>query len=49
MKNCDYIENSNEPCKDCPRVMSALHRCDVLLEIQKELLNEKVSNTEFNF
>lgn len=41
MKHCDYVENSNKPCKDCPRVMTALYRCDVLQEIQKELQEKK--------
>ena len=40
MGNCDYVKNSNEPCKDCPRVMTALHRCDILLEIKDELYEE---------
>ena len=45
MNNCDYIKDSNEPCKDCPKVMSELHRCDILKEIQKEaksLLTNKI-------
>lgn len=45
MDNCEYKKDSNEPCKDCPRVMTALYRCDLLQEIQKEL-EEEVGNYE---
>lgn len=38
MDNCDYKKNSNEPCKDYPKVITALYRCDLLQEIQKETL-----------
>lgn len=33
---CDYVKNSVEPCKDCPRRMSALHMCKLLQETMKE-------------
>jgi len=36
---CDYKKNNNEPCKDCPRRMTALHMCDLLKEIAEELKN----------
>ena len=45
MANCDYVKNSNEPCKDCPRVITALYRCDILQEIQKEA-KEAVNDEE---
>lgn len=35
---CDYKEQSNEPCENCPRVMSALHMCNLLQEIKNEIL-----------
>jgi hypothetical protein len=45
MDNCEYVKDSNEPCRDCPRVMTALYRCDLLQEIQKEA-EEKISDNE---
>ena len=45
MDNCEYVKDSNEPCENCPRVMTALYRCDLLQEIQKEL-EEEVSEDE---
>ena len=45
MDNCEYKKDSNEPCKDCLRVMTALYRCGLLQEIQKEL-EEEVSDDE---
>jgi hypothetical protein len=38
---CSYKKNSNEPCKDCPRVISALYMCNFLKEIQNEDTNSK--------
>ena len=29
---CTYIKNSNTPCKECPRRITALHICDFLKE-----------------
>ena len=31
-ESCGYIAGSNEPCEDCPLVMTALHMCDFLKE-----------------
>lgn len=45
MDNCEYKKDSNEPCKDCPRVVTALYRCDLLQEIQKEA-EEDADNEE---
>lgn len=33
-EKCDYIKGSNEPCKDCPRRITALHMCGILQEIK---------------
>jgi hypothetical protein len=33
---CTYVENSIEPCNTCPKVITALHMCNLL----KETLNE---------
>ena len=35
--NCEYVKNSMEPCKDCPRVIQALHMCGILKETLDEL------------
>jgi hypothetical protein len=35
-KSCDYIKDSNEPCKDCPRLITALYRCEILKETAKD-------------
>ena len=40
MDNCDYKKDSNEPCKDCPRIMTALYRCGLLQEMQEEAEEE---------
>ena len=40
MDNCEYKKDSNEPCKDCLRVMTALYRFGLLQEIQNELEEE---------
>jgi hypothetical protein len=29
---CGYVPGSVEPCRECPRLISALHRCGILLE-----------------
>jgi hypothetical protein len=29
---CTYIENSIEPCPTCPKLISALHMCELLQE-----------------
>jgi hypothetical protein len=34
-KVCTYKSNSNQPCKTCPRVISALYRCGILQEIKE--------------
>ena len=36
---CTYVKNSNEPCKICPRRMTALHMCKLLQEIKQEAKN----------
>lgn len=33
MDNCDYKKDSNNPCKDCPRLISALYMCSLLKEV----------------
>ena len=33
---CNYVENSCEPCEECPRSMMSLHRCGFLLETYEE-------------
>lgn len=40
---CTYKKTSNEPCEECPRVMSALHRCDFLKE-DLEVESNKTQN-----
>lgn len=36
MKDCNYVKNSNEPCKTCLRLITTLYRCELLKEIAKE-------------
>jgi len=36
MNNCSYIEDTNIPCSGCPRLITALHMCNLLQEIQNE-------------
>jgi hypothetical protein len=44
MKNCNYKKDSNEPCDNCPRAMTAFHMCDLLKEIRDELrIEEKIN------
>ena len=33
---CTYVKNSIEPCEACPRVISALHMCELLKETFKD-------------
>ena len=33
---CDYKKNSNEPCKTCSRLITALYKCKLLQEAAKE-------------
>lgn len=48
MKVCKYKKNSNEPCKDCPRLMSALYRCGLLQEYLKETQDFLQKNKKIN-
>ena len=40
IKECGYVKNSIEPCKTCPKLMSCLHRCELLKETLNELTNQ---------
>ncbi len=33
---CTYTKDSVEPCKTCPRLITALYTCKLLQEISKE-------------
>jgi len=37
--DCNYIENSVEPCDICPKLISCLYMCKLLQETS-DLLNE---------
>ncbi len=34
---CTYKKGSIEPCETCPKLISALYKCKLLQEINKEL------------
>ena len=40
-ENCDYVADSLEPCKDCPRRLTALYRCELLKESLKQTSHER--------
>lgn len=35
-KPCSYVAKSNKPCGSCPRLVTAMHRCNLLKETLKE-------------
>lgn len=39
---CEYVENSVEPCKNCPQCITALHMCKLLQETAKIAQEDKV-------
>ena len=41
-RRCTYVKNSNNPCEDCPRVISTLYRCEFL----KEGFKSKIEDDE---